>query len=171
MAFTQAGGQPQEAPSRVQWTLYQSRNWEIVPCWHMIGAHIPPSLCTLAWQCLAYGPDGLYWICLSVGLVFIKSLNTYYYRYTVKWRCSQSRVFVYIQPPLNISCGPQIKNPRSPKSGLGLCFMPILNTFKHNVHNRVFLYIYSRIPKTLVDGWRFSPQVPPLPYTRKFIII
>jgi hypothetical protein len=171
MAFTQAGGQPQEAPSRVQWTLYQSRNWEIVPCWHMIGAHIPPSLCTLAWQCRAYGPDGLYWICLSVGLVFIKSLNTYYYRYTVKWRCSQSRVFVYIQPPLNISCGPQIKNPRSPKSGLGLCFMPILNTFKHNVHNRVFLYIYSRIPKTLVDGWRFSPQVPPLPYTRKFIII
>ena len=127
--------------------------------------------CTLAWQCRAHGPNGLYWICLSVGLVFIKSFNTYYYLYTVKWRCSQSRLFVYIQPLLNILCGPQIKNPRSLKSGLGLCFMPILNTFKHNVHNRVFLYIYSRISKKLADVWRFSPQVPTLPYTRKFIII
>ena len=24
----------------MQWTLYQSRNWEIFPCWHMIGARL-----------------------------------------------------------------------------------------------------------------------------------
>ena len=47
----------------------------------------------------------------------------------------------------NNLCGPQIKKPRSHKPGLGLDFMLIINTFKHNVHNRVFFYIYSRISK------------------------